>query len=183
MPLRDPLHEKLYEILVRQNHRALLAYALSLAGDRHLAEDLLQDALVVAFEKIADFDQERDFAAWVRGIVRNRFLQHIGRHRERSAGAIERLAQADELAAEFADLESAAGPGGVFGALRTCLESLGELPRRTVELVYFQGLSVGIAAERTGTNPATAQKRVERARAALYRCIRRLLAEDEEALA
>jgi RNA polymerase sigma-70 factor (ECF subfamily) len=172
---RDPLHAKLYEILVRQNHRGLLAYATALTdGDRPRAEDLLHDALVVAFERIADFDQTRDFASWVRGILRNKLLKDQTRRRPQAVADPAAIAQHLALDEAFTSVEALAGPGiSLLTALRRCLDGLEDLPRRTVEMVYFEGCSVAIAAERTGSTPAAAQKRLERARALLHRCLGR----------
>ena len=37
-----------FEILVRQQHRQLMAYALALAPDPHQAQDLVQEAFLTA---------------------------------------------------------------------------------------------------------------------------------------
>src|SRR5438876_2266457 len=66
---------KAFEILVRLHHRRLIAYALSLTRREDVAEDLVQDAFLVAYRDLAKFDPTRDFAAWVRGIVRMKYLE------------------------------------------------------------------------------------------------------------
>ena len=64
-----------FEELVRLHHRRLLAYALALTRSPHAAEDLVQDALLIAHRDLAKFDSTRDFGAWVRGIVRMKYLE------------------------------------------------------------------------------------------------------------
>ena len=63
---------KAFEILVRRHHRRLLAYAISVLDDENTARDVVQDSFVVAHRRLDEFDTSRDFAAWMRGIVRNR---------------------------------------------------------------------------------------------------------------
>lgn len=174
MAARDALHEKFYEIVVRQNHRGLMAYALALTnGDRVHAEDVLQEALIVAYEKIAEFDQNRDFATWVRGIVRNKFLQSVAKRRE-SLNLEEGMLSIHELLDErFADIEDQAGGSkALLATLRDCIDKLGEVPKRTIELFYFENKKLDAIADDIGSSHAATQKRLERARMALHRCIR-----------
>ncbi len=78
---RPGVDAKAFEILVRLHHRRLLAYALSLTGREDVAEDLVQDAFLVAHRDLARFDATRDFGAWVRGIVRMKYLEWARRCR------------------------------------------------------------------------------------------------------
>src|SRR5882672_1639776 len=75
------LEPKGFEVLVREHHRRLLAYGLALTHRTEVAEDLVQDALLVAHRDLAKFDAARDFGAWVRGIVRMKYLEWARSHR------------------------------------------------------------------------------------------------------
>src|ERR1043165_1313650 len=75
------LDPKGFEALVREHHRRLLAYAQALARGSDVAEDLAQDALLVAHREFARFDAARDFGAWVRGIIRIKYLERARSHR------------------------------------------------------------------------------------------------------
>ena len=67
----DPKDPETFSQLVKDHHRELLIYARALTHDVVAAREVVQDAFVVAFEKMDTFDVTRDFAAWMRGIVRN----------------------------------------------------------------------------------------------------------------
>lgn len=49
---------------------ALWCIATAILGDRHLAEDALQEAAVIALGKLDSFDPATSFAAWMGQIVR-----------------------------------------------------------------------------------------------------------------
>jgi RNA polymerase sigma-70 factor (ECF subfamily) len=48
----------------------LWCIAVAIVGDRHLAEDVLQEAAVIALRKLDDFDASTSFTAWMGQIVR-----------------------------------------------------------------------------------------------------------------
>ena len=100
----------LFEALVRQNADALFVYVQACARDAGLAEEVFQDTLVVAWERLADYDSRRPFAAWTRGIAR-RLLQ--AKRRERSMYRSLSDGLAEQLEAMMAQLL------GRFLALRT----------------------------------------------------------------
>jgi RNA polymerase sigma-70 factor (ECF subfamily) len=64
----------------------LYRLAFHLLGDRHLAEDLVQQAFVVAIEQAARFDGERRVLPWLCGILTNRALHLRRQRRQRAAG-------------------------------------------------------------------------------------------------
>lgn len=54
----------------------LYRYAVARLGDRHTAEDLVQDTLVTAVGKIADFGGQSTLRTWLVGILRHKILDH-----------------------------------------------------------------------------------------------------------
>ena len=53
----------------------LYRLAFHLLGDRHTAEDLVQQTFVVAIEQAATFDRSRAVQPWLCGILTHRALQ------------------------------------------------------------------------------------------------------------
>lgn len=49
----------------------LMVIAWAIIGDRHWAEDIVQESAIVAWQKYEEFDPESDFAAWTSQITRN----------------------------------------------------------------------------------------------------------------
>src|SRR5262245_16870872 len=65
-----------FDILAGHFRPMLLTYLTTLAGDRHLAEDLTQETLLAAQQGLATFREGASFGAWLRGIARNKLLEN-----------------------------------------------------------------------------------------------------------
>jgi RNA polymerase sigma-70 factor (ECF subfamily) len=64
--------------LVRRYRRAAVRIAAGIAGPE-AAEDIAQDALLLAFQALPDLDEPDRFAAWLSSITRNRALRVMRR--------------------------------------------------------------------------------------------------------
>ena len=65
--------------LVRRHRARAIGVAQSLTQDSHLAEDIVQEALVKAFLKLGSLIDERRFAPWLSRIVRNEAYMKLRR--------------------------------------------------------------------------------------------------------
>ncbi|MEL6716418.1 MAG: sigma-70 family RNA polymerase sigma factor [Planctomycetota bacterium] len=160
----------LFEALVRQNADALFVYVQACARDAGLAEEVFQDTLVVAWERLADYDSRRPFAAWTRGIAR-RLLQ--AKRRERSMYRSLSDGLAEQLEARFNALDARAGDtlDEKLAALRGCLERLGPRDREAIDGRYALGLRGAPLADRLQTSLENARKIVQRARTKILDCM------------
>lgn len=167
------LEPKGFEMLVREHHRRLLAYALALSRRTEVAEDLVQDSLLVAHRDLGKFDADRDFGAWVRGIVRMKYLEWTRSHRT------ERLSesQLEDLDARHRAWDRAAeeGRGDALEALRRCREDLGSHIAETLDRFYVDRLSCAEIAARLGVTEVVVRKRLQRARDVLGDCLQKRL--------
>lgn len=155
--------------LVRAHHRELLVYAVALTRDPSTARDIVQEAFIVAYEKREVFDVTRDFATWMRGIVRNKWREWLRKNRRYDLGDHE-LARMD---ADIAAWQSnrARDNGTLFDALDSCLARLPETLRSTINAYYFEGRSGDEVAARLEVAPAAVRKRLQRARVLLKQCL------------
>jgi RNA polymerase sigma-70 factor (sigma-E family) len=72
---------------VRSRHSELLRFAYLLSADRHLAEDLVQDALERAGLAWSRIEKQDDPEGYIRRIITNRFLNRLRtQRRERLVG-------------------------------------------------------------------------------------------------
>ena len=60
----------IFEVLAKQHEPMLMAYLHSLVADHKLAEDIAQQALLIAYRKINTLKDPATFPAWLRGIAR-----------------------------------------------------------------------------------------------------------------
>ena len=149
----------------------LAAYLMSLVGNHHVADDLIQEVAITCWKRFADYDTTRPFLPWALGIAR---IQVFSAWRARS-----RQPQAlDEDVAANLEAETPAEEPALADrvqALRTCLEGLPEASRQVVQVVYGQDMEQTEAAERLGTSHGALRVRLTRLREVLRACIERRL--------
>jgi RNA polymerase sigma-70 factor, ECF subfamily len=141
----------------------LRAFARSLArGDTHLADDVVQDTLVLALRSWGRFIPGTNLKAWLFTILRNRFHTLVGRRHltaEVAGGDVERLARVP------AEQEGRAELPGFLRAFA----ALSPSHREVLVLVVVQGFSYERTAEICGCEVGTVKSRISRARASLER--------------
>jgi RNA polymerase sigma-70 factor (ECF subfamily) len=166
-----PPERRGFDDLVRAGHRRLLAYALALTHRNDAAEDLVQDALLVAHRDLARFDAARDFGAWVRGILRMKYLEWVRRRRLEALppdvlDAVEATHRAWDRAVEESRVDA-------LEAVRDCLRLLSAQLGDAVDGFYTRNLSCAEIAAAAGTTEIVVRKRLQRARESLADCVRR----------
>jgi RNA polymerase sigma-70 factor, ECF subfamily len=77
--------------LVRRHLKAAYAAAVAVSGDPVDAEDICQDAFVLALERIEQCHPEEKFRPWLLAIVRNRAIDVRRRRRVRAAEPLEAI--------------------------------------------------------------------------------------------
>jgi RNA polymerase sigma-70 factor, ECF subfamily len=151
---------------------SLRAFARGLCGNRDLADDLAQEAMVRAWAARDSFTPGTNFRAWMFMILRNQFYTTIRKNARMTSWdpeAAERLLVApatQHVGIDLADVERA----------------LGKLPveqREMLMLVAAGGMSYEEAAEVTGCALGTVKSRIARGRAALTRLIEGSEAKDD----
>lgn len=148
----------------------LLAYINAVLRDLHGAEDILQEALLLAMKHpFTDADHAR---AWIRVTARN--LAHAERRR-RSRGAILSPDMLDQL--EPAWREEAGGHvhGERIAALRACCDLLPETARRLIDLRFRDQLDGDGISARIGRPVNTVYVGLSRIYRKLADCIQRRL--------
>lgn len=140
----------------------LRSFARGLCGNRDLADDLAQEALVKAWAARASYKPGTNFRAWLFTILRNHFYSLARR--------ASRFAPWDpDLAARTLITPADQGVNIHFGDLERGLGLLPVEQREALILVTAQGLSYEEAATIMGCAVGTIKSRVARARTALTR--------------
>src|SRR2546421_3537722 len=102
------------DALVKATERQLGQFLVQVMRNRTLAEDVLQETLLVAIERRSKLESLENPRAWLFGVARNRALHALRRGR-RARAAGERLAHPRDDARGPAG--GVAGPGFVLPAL------------------------------------------------------------------
>src|SRR6056297_2399572 len=67
----DSDDRELFVEQVREHHAGLRGFVRALGVAPMWVDDVAQEAFIVAYNRLDEFDRERDFGAWLRGIARN----------------------------------------------------------------------------------------------------------------
>lgn len=164
-----------FEILAREHTPMLLAYLRSCVSEASAVDDLYQETMMVAWRRLDDFQQDRSFAAWVRGIAQKLVWQHY-RKSQRQGLSLD-AASVEWLEHRFSDLDKA--PGDTFEEkvqlLRECIQQLPDTYRESVQLRYQQEFTMEAIQEKLAVSLETLKKRLVRAKLRLSDCIQRRL--------
>lgn len=146
--------------LVDRYQEAYLLYAGRMVSSRAVAEDIVQDSFITAYEKLETCDRPERFAAWCFHIVRNRCHDHLRSPRSRASDAKD----LDTMPAADADPAEAAELADLRTALVGAVASLSPLLREAFVLYHEQSLTYPQMAERLGASESALKMRVKRAR-------------------
>lgn len=138
------------DALLRERGPALFGYAVALTGDRHSAEDLLQDALVRTFRRGRGDVTLNEAHAFVK-----RAMQSAAIDGHRRAAARPVIAGTDVPESATADHAEAVADRTVLAA---ALSILSPRERACVVMRYVDGLSAVAIAEETGLAAGTVRK-------------------------
>jgi len=138
--------------LVRRYEGTVLVTAWSVMGDYHAAQDVAQDAFVIAFRKLIQLRDGRTFGPWLLSIVRREGIRAKQKRIRRSEVA----EPCDTFAADE-------GWWTEFQDILPTLEQLPDQERLVVSLRFIDGLSVREIADATRRPIGTVTKQLSRA--------------------
>jgi RNA polymerase sigma-70 factor (ECF subfamily) len=167
-----PADRQAFAILAREHHRGLLIYARALSRNEATAADLVQDAFVTAWNNLGRFDVTRDFGAWLRGIIRNKWREHLRRH-AREVDVDDATLEAWESRLALWDARRNEGNPDLLAALDDCLKRLPDAMGEVVRRYYYREEPGEKIAAALGIETSALRKRLERARDALRTCLDR----------
>jgi RNA polymerase sigma-70 factor (ECF subfamily) len=158
--------QEAFGLLFSRHRDRLWAVALRTVADADEAADALQDAMISAFRRAADFRGESAVTTWLHRIVVNACLDRLRRKAARPATtgmderALDALARGPARPDHAADTDTSLD---VLAALRT----LPGEQRAALVLVDMLGYSVADAAQVLGISAGTVKSRCARGRARL----------------
>lgn len=172
-PSDDP--QRKFLRLFAEHEPALRTYVRSLVPTRGDASEVMQDVAVVLWEKLAEFDESRDFRKWAFGVARYEALAFL-RDRARDRHVFD-----EQLIARLAEEAVVAEPrhNAQRESLDTCLKRLPDRQRELVLSAYAPGTRMDELAGRRGQTPMSLYKVLHRIRQTLLDCVRRELARQE----
>jgi RNA polymerase sigma-70 factor, ECF subfamily len=148
-----------FALLVRRHQDSLFRHARGMGLDPDTAADMVQDALVKAYESLDGCQDPGRFGFWVGRILRNRCLDHL-----KSAATQRNTPLHPGLPAMRGNPERHQETGTLREALESALEALPLEQREGFLLKHVEGRSYEELAELAGASVSAVKMRVHRAR-------------------
>src|SRR5512141_340464 len=167
-----------FEALYDRYADLVFSVALRVVGDRHVAEDVMQDVYLQLWRRPEQFDADRgSFRTWLLSIARNRSIDERRAVARRLRHAAPASRTGEEEAIEDTDRRGDPAAASVFAderaAVMAALATIPEEQRIAIELGYFGGLTQQEIAVRLGQPLGTVKTRIrlgmQKMRAALER--------------
>lgn len=160
-----------FSALVQRHHTAVRACLAVRMIDVHEAEDLAQEAFIIAFRKLPESDPSLPLGPWLRGIALKLLANHRRKFRPLASGSAADLREL--LDAEVATDFSAGRESETLSALRECLNELEGPARQLIHERYADGASIEELAGRLGRKASAVTMQLHRLRGLLATCIQR----------
>jgi RNA polymerase sigma-70 factor (ECF subfamily) len=155
--------------------RILWLIALGVLGDKALAEDAVQDAVVIALGKLDQFKKGTNFTAWMGQMVRNVALNMARKESRRrkplAAGRVHRTESTSDASTEslakMIETNSAVAMEAFDDGVQKALMTLGDTARTCLLLRTVEGLDYAKISELLDIPAGTAMSHVFRSRTAI----------------
>jgi len=146
--------------LVRAYQDIAVAYATSILGDFHLAEDAAQEAFVEAYRELKSLREAAAFGAWFRTII----FKHCDRMTRRKRHPITGLEAALQVASPEPSPDEILETQDIEASVREAIAALSEAERQVVLLYYMGDHSHAAIAKFLEITPNTVKTRLYSAR-------------------
>lgn len=160
--------------LVLANQKKLYVYILSMVFHVNDADDILQDTLVLMWEKFDEFQPGTDFTAWGKAIARHKILKYL--HNNSSS----RLHFNDNLLniieAESSRLDNLTER---LAVLKKCAAHLSQKESSVIMMRYEQGLSFNKIAMTIGISKQSVYRFISRVHVKLAKCMKQSLGQEQ----
>ena len=155
-----------FNALYRKYQTRLARFLANLVRHPHIVEEVLDDTLMVVWERAGDFKGESKLSTWIFAIAYRKAMKAVRRY----DAPIEDH-DAENRASHEAGPEDAFGQTRLHRLLRGAMAGLSPDHRGVVELTYFQDLSYREIAEIMDCPVDTVKTRMFYARRQLKRCL------------
>lgn len=161
-----------FELLMRRHNRRMFRMARSLVRDDDEAEDIVQEAYVRAWRRLAELTRPAGFAAWVARITINEARMRLRRSRRVTLIDDEEeleMAASDDGSRSAAGPEQLAGRAQLRALIEAAIDALPQPFRCVFVLRVVEQLDTAETAYCLDLPPATVKTRLHRARLLLQR--------------
>ncbi|MDE0232081.1 MAG: sigma-70 family RNA polymerase sigma factor [bacterium] len=153
-----------FSILAERHQHEVFTLAMRLAGDRDLAADISQEALLRAWRGIGKFRGEARFSSWLYRITVNVAWSQLSRRKRTQESPLDVVENMAAPVSSFSHPELALESANLRGRLRRALYALPQRARVVVVLRDVYGWSHAEISEALGVSVSASKVRLHRAR-------------------
>jgi RNA polymerase sigma factor (sigma-70 family) len=165
-----------FEVLYQQYYPRLFGYLIKLLSRRELAEEVLNDVMLVVWSEAARFRHQSRVSTWIFGIAYHK----AWKVRAKTAMPPPGTPLLADPSSDQEDPEGTLIRQETHAALGRAVQALSPEQRAVVELTFYHGFSYREIAEITGCPVNTVKTRMRYARAHLARLLPEVLAQPLE---
>ena len=167
--------KSLFEILIRENTEMLIAFLRSGVRDEHAVDDLYQETVLVAWQRLDDYARDKPIGPWLRGIAGKIMLAHY-RKSQRLAVPLDEQSL-DWLNTRFEAIHALRGDTlhQKLATLRECVDALPDTYQRPIRLRFTEQIPLAEIEAMLSLSKETLKKRLTRAKQRLSDCLERKL--------
>jgi len=150
-------------LLYERYSRAVYSFSLRIVGDAQVAEEILQEVFVRAWQQGGSFQTARgSLITWLLSITHNLSIDEVRRRKRRpqKADSEEPELILASLPDEGSDVEEEAWLSSLRVSIQDALQQLPAAQREAIELAYFQGLTQREIADTLGEPLGTIKTRM-----------------------
>ena len=165
-----------FDLLVLKYESRVIATVFKYVKEKHLAEDIAQEAFIKSYKSLDSFREESSFYTWVYRIAVNTAKNYIVSSKRREEIIMTDLSEDNNYYPEKPDIDS---PQDILNAselrdlIFATLSSLGEETRTALSLREFDGLSYEQIAEIVNCPVGTVRSRIFRGREMIEESVRK----------
>jgi RNA polymerase sigma-70 factor (ECF subfamily) len=162
--------EEQFIFLLSTNQRKIYSYILTAVGRQTVAEEIMQQTLLVMWRNFTRFEEGTNFSAWGKEIAKYEVFNYRKKKTRElflDEESLDKILNVSQKIAQSSDQR--------IKALDGCLKKLTEKKRCLIHYRYSEGLSCSLIAEKVNSPVSTIYKTFVRVHASLLDCIRRTL--------
>ena len=155
------------------NHQSkIFGYIITMVPCRSIAEDILQDTLLVMWRKFSDFTPGTNFSAWGVKIARLNILKYYERERNShikfNSDAVENISECLSDSKNYDNSENSE-----IKALRNCMKKLTEVDQNMITFRYMRKYTIKEIGIHFGRSAHGIYKTMARIHNLLQKCVER----------
>ena len=162
--------------LFAESHRHLYNFAFSLTMNRSDADDIMQEAMVLIWERFDDYEFDKSFTKWAMAFIYRKVLENRRKHARRA-----KVLSSEALKMIYEEqLEATVSERPLYKVLDECLAKISDYDRELLSWRYSPSLSLKNLAEKYNRSVNAISKRLQKIRYNVAICVKNNLKEESE---